>query len=131
MLIKISTGMLTKGLYFMMLEAGISLLAVNLPSIWLIFVRATPEAILRGMRSVASLTSSNRSNRSNSKGVDEVDGRRRSTTSASSSGNPPPSAGESYALGEVQGTPPVPEIPVDRVYGVGLEREHRGVDGEV
>lgn len=120
----------------MMLEAGISLLAVNLPSLWLIFVRVTPETILRSMRSVASLGSSRDSNRSKASSVrakssGDVESRRKSTTSASassSSANKPgldPTGAESHALCDVE-RPPVPEIPVDRILvkdSVTLNRE--------
>ena len=43
--------------YFNMLEAGISLTAVNFPSLWLYFTNILPETFLRSVRSVLSLGS--------------------------------------------------------------------------
>lgn len=40
-----------------MLETGISLVAVNLPSLWLLFTSVTPEKVIRSIRSVLSLGS--------------------------------------------------------------------------
>jgi hypothetical protein len=40
-----------------MLEAGISLVAVNLPTLWFLFHALTPESIIRSLRSVLSLSS--------------------------------------------------------------------------
>jgi len=54
----------TMASYTAMLEMGISLVAVNLPSLWLLFTQVVPEKVTQGLRSVASLTSiaSRRSN---------------------------------------------------------------------
>lgn len=41
--------MLTKYIYSMLFEAGVSLVAVHLPSIWLVFTTLAPEAILRSV----------------------------------------------------------------------------------
>lgn len=49
--------MLTKSFYFLMLEAGISCVAVNLPSVWMLFASVSPEAVLRSVRSMISLGS--------------------------------------------------------------------------
>lgn len=40
-----------------MLEIGISLIAVNLPSLWMLFTSVTPEKVIRSIRSVISLGS--------------------------------------------------------------------------
>jgi hypothetical protein len=40
-----------------MLEAGISLLAVNLPSIWLYLVKALPEGLVASIRSLITFAS--------------------------------------------------------------------------
>lgn len=47
-----------------MLEAGMSLIAVNLPSLWLFFTSLLPEKVVRSIRSVIALASlsSQRSN---------------------------------------------------------------------
>lgn len=44
-------------MFYWILEMGISLVAVNLPSIWLLFTSTAPEAILRRTPSVVSLVS--------------------------------------------------------------------------
>ena len=44
-----------------MLEAGISLVAVNLPSLWLLFTKMIPEKVAQSLRSVRSLHSLQRS----------------------------------------------------------------------
>ncbi|KAF2156107.1 hypothetical protein K461DRAFT_89852 [Myriangium duriaei CBS 260.36] len=46
---------LTEAEYFMMLECGISLVAVNLPSLWTLLTNFAEN--LRGLRSIASLSS--------------------------------------------------------------------------
>ncbi|PHH90975.1 hypothetical protein CDD83_2045 [Cordyceps sp. RAO-2017] len=53
-------------MFYWILEMGIGLVAVNLPSIWMVFASVAPEAILRSIRSVVSLASigSNGSKRS-------------------------------------------------------------------
>ena len=48
---------ITKGLYFSMLEAGMSLSAVNLPSLWFLFSKKALGISLRSIRSVLSLHS--------------------------------------------------------------------------
>ena len=59
-----TTVTLTKALYFSMLEAGMSLIAVNLPSLWFLFNKRALELSLRSIRSVLSLRSSTSSARS-------------------------------------------------------------------
>ena len=44
-------------LYFMLLEAGICLAAVSLPSLWYFISHTTPERVLRSLRSLVSLRS--------------------------------------------------------------------------
>lgn len=44
-----------------MLESGISLVAVNLPSMWLFFTSLLPEKLVRSVRSMISLHSQRRS----------------------------------------------------------------------
>ena len=51
------TVTVTKGLYLSMLEAGMSLIAVNLPSLWFLCSKRTLELSLRSIRSVLSLRS--------------------------------------------------------------------------
>lgn len=47
----------TQAYFFTMLETGISLVAVNLPSLWLLFSSITPQSIIRGLRSMLSIHS--------------------------------------------------------------------------
>jgi hypothetical protein len=47
----------TRSLYFAMLEAGMSVVAVNLPSLWLFFTSLMPEKLVRSVRSMISLPS--------------------------------------------------------------------------
>ena len=47
----------TQAIYLSVLEAGMSLVAVNLPSVWFLFAQITPEKILRSVRSMISLRS--------------------------------------------------------------------------
>lgn len=51
------TEAVTSAFFFTMLETGISLVAVNLPSLWLLFTSVTPEKVIRTIRSVLSLES--------------------------------------------------------------------------
>ena len=44
-------------MYLTVMEAGLSCIAVNLPSLWFIFHKATPEGVLRSVRSMISLAS--------------------------------------------------------------------------
>lgn len=47
----------TQAYFFTMLETGISLVAVNLPSLWLLLKSVTLQSIIRGLRSMLSLHS--------------------------------------------------------------------------
>ena len=47
----------TQSFYFAMLEAGMSVVAVNLPSLWLFFTSLMPEKLVRSVRSMISLSS--------------------------------------------------------------------------
>lgn len=49
----------TSYLFFVMLENGISLVAVNLPSLWLLCTSVIPDKMVRSLRSVISLVSIN------------------------------------------------------------------------
>ena len=44
-------------MFYWILEMGISIVAVSLPSIWMVFASIAPDAILRSIRSVVSLAS--------------------------------------------------------------------------
>ena len=47
----------TKVLFWSMLEGGLGLIAVNLPSIWGLYSKISPDAVLRSVRSMVSLRS--------------------------------------------------------------------------
>jgi len=47
----------TKAMYLSILEVGLSCIAVNLPSLWFIASKVTPENVLRSVRSIISLQS--------------------------------------------------------------------------
>lgn len=47
----------TKSIYLSVLEAGLSLIAVNFPSLWWLFSKVTLEKVLHSMRSMILLTS--------------------------------------------------------------------------
>lgn len=48
---------LSRLLFFMVLEIGVGLVAVCLPSIWMVFSTMAPEAFLRSVHSLVSLAS--------------------------------------------------------------------------
>ncbi len=48
----------TKQIYLSVLENGLSLVAVNLPSLWRLFAEIEPENVIRSVRSMLSLRSS-------------------------------------------------------------------------
>ncbi|KAG5982345.1 hypothetical protein E4U55_002036 [Claviceps digitariae] len=56
---------LSRVVFYFILEMGVGLVAVNLPSIWMVFTSVAPDALLRSIRSVVSLASF-RSSRSRS-----------------------------------------------------------------
>ncbi|CAG8948805.1 hypothetical protein HYFRA_00001928 [Hymenoscyphus fraxineus] len=47
----------TQNAYYMILEAGFTIVAVNLPSLWYFTAGVSPERVLRSIRSMASLNS--------------------------------------------------------------------------
>lgn len=86
-------------MFYLTLETGISAVAVNLPSVWLVFATISPDAVLRSVRSVVSLGSlgSNRSKRSQHENAEAM----KSSPSVSSilplGGNPGESSAEVHA----------------------------------
>ena len=74
-----------------MLEAGMSLVAVNLPSLWLLFTTTIPEKVARSLRSVISLHSLRHSDpeaSSATAGTSTNRADRRTETSSIDSGHP-------------------------------------------
>ena len=77
--------------FLSMLEAGMSLVAVNLPSLWLLFTTVIPEKVARSLRSVLSLHSLRRSDLNTSSaaaGTSTTRANRRTETSSTDSGRP-------------------------------------------
>ena len=91
--------MVTKAMFYLTLETGISAVAVNLPSVWLVFATVSPDAVLRSVQSVVSLASlgSNKSKRSQREHAEAM----KSSPSVSSNlplgGNPGESSAEARA----------------------------------
>ena len=78
-------------IYLSMLEAGMSLVAVNLPSLWLLFTTVIPEKVTRSLRSVLSLHSLRQSDpdaSSAAAGASTTRVNRRTETSSTDSGRP-------------------------------------------
>lgn len=110
----LSTEMLTKSVYFMLFEAGISLVAVNLPSIWLVFGTLAPKAILRSVRSVRSLASGVSGRSRDSQYQKTADGQKSSTSVSSTADLSNPSS-ETYAMQDLE-HPDVPHLPGNKIY---------------
>ncbi|KAG5993571.1 hypothetical protein E4U52_001823 [Claviceps spartinae] len=51
------TEYLSRVVFYMILEMGVGLVAVNLPSIWMVFASVAPDALLRSICSVVSIAS--------------------------------------------------------------------------
>ena len=58
----------TQWQYFIVLEAGFTIVAANLPSLWYFTTGVTPAGVLRSVRSLVSLGSSNKSKGSKTEG---------------------------------------------------------------
>ncbi|TAQ83652.1 hypothetical protein B7494_g8026 [Chlorociboria aeruginascens] len=56
----------TQVAYFLILETGMTILAVNMPSLWYYHAGVTPERVLRSVRSIVSLASGRASTRGES-----------------------------------------------------------------
>ena len=57
----------TQVLFWSMLEGGLALIAVNLLSIWGLFTKVSPEAVLRSVRGMVSLGSGGSGDSKNSR----------------------------------------------------------------
>lgn len=84
----------------MVLELGIAIIAVCLPSIWMVLASKTPEAFLRSVHSLVSLDSRN-SKRSQEHLPSETLQSNASTSSRISIAGP--SSGESHELSNAKG----------------------------
>lgn len=97
----------TQAIYLTVLESGMSLIAVNLPSIWYLFAKIKPESVLRSVRSIISLPSSSHSKSSHAPDKS----RNHSSSSISYLAHPEGQTLETYAMHDIDdgaGVPPVP-----------------------
>ncbi|OAA50679.1 hypothetical protein NOR_01129 [Metarhizium rileyi] len=99
--VNVFTGALTKSTFYMMMEIGVALVAVNLPSIWLLFAAMSPAVIARRFRNVFSVASFRR-RKSEKLGIqDKVDAPRSTSTTGSDVPIPGPVAERSVEVREV------------------------------
>ncbi|KAK5997695.1 hypothetical protein PT974_00050 [Cladobotryum mycophilum] len=120
---------ITKSLYFIMLEAGMSLVAVNLPSIWLVLTTLAPESILRSVRSIVSLGSRGSKDSNELHHVANADAPK-SSTSVASAAPFGEMSGESYAMHDIeQGVHDIPsgQIHVQRSMHLTENLKHEEV----
>lgn len=86
----------TKAIYLSTLEAGLSLIAVNLPSLWFLRQKVSPESFLRSVRSMTSVRSDRSAASSQGKGDDQRQAswldKKRSNSNSSRSGLAHPDA---------------------------------------
>ncbi len=108
----------TKAIYLSTLEAGLSLIAVNLPSLWFLRKNVSPESVLRSVRSMISLRSNRSATSSESKGDTQSQperlGKKRSNSSSSQSGLAHPDA-QSYAMQNLEHEEHRPPKPVENI----------------
>lgn len=113
----------TQAGYYAFLEAGLSVVSINMPSLWYFAAGVTPERVLRSVRSIISLgsrpsqgshgaskTSVNRTGR-------DLEGGRSMETNSSRS-NLTKNGVESYAMADIEPIPPVPHSE----NSIGVER---------
>ncbi len=98
----------TKAIYLFTLEAGLSLIAVNLPSLWFLRNKVSPESVLRSVRSMVSLRSNPSAASSQGKGGTQSQsprlGKKQSNSSSSQSGlaHPDAQSVQAYAMHDLE-----------------------------
>lgn len=112
-------GTETQLAYCIILEAGCTIIAVNMPSLWYYMSGISPESIVRSVRSLVSLGSGHSSQQNSSKHMDNPACTRRSFDTSFSTSMKPGSASavESFPmnkLGNKLGQDGVEEVPFDR-----------------
>ena len=100
----------TKSIYLSVLEAGLSLIAVNLPSLWCLSDKIKPENILRSVRSMISLRSG-RSIASQSS-LGKTPGL---PNSQSYLARPEDQSIETYAMHEIEDAQPSQQLPAAKI----------------
>ena len=111
----------TKAIYLSVLEAGLSLIAVNLPSLWFLFTNVKPEHVLRSVRSMMSLrstrsTTSSRTMRGVQSLPSSLEGKRsHSSSSQSDLAYPEGNSVQTYATCEVRYEDHGPPMPLGKI----------------
>lgn len=120
-------------MFYWTVEMGVSVICINLPSIWMVFASVAPEAILHSVRSVVSLASIGSRGSGRSKASRDPSNLERLKSSTSTSSIAPISGAsvvvEAYELGDARrhGTVPTGQIHVSR--SVEQTSGSRGYDG--
>ena len=97
--------LITRGLYWSVLEGGLALIACCFPTLHVLYAKASLEGVVRSIRSAVSLGSlgSGRSNQSNRSGPLDPEVQKRNDSTASHTAmvldHPVPASFETYALG--------------------------------
>jgi hypothetical protein len=101
----------------MLFEAGISLVAVNLPSIWLLFATTAPETVLRSVHSLVSLASTGEraSKASKTSQYPKSTDFQRSSNSVSSAAHLSEEQSRTYAMHDI-GQPGVPDLQTGKIH---------------
>lgn len=106
-----SLGNSTAVAYIAMLEMGIALVAVNLPSLWLLCTSVIPEKVTHGLRSIMSLSSLRSSQRARSHRSHSTDsGERNITEKAGSTISGRPSESSHIYNGALEMQAPTTEV---------------------
>ena len=111
----------TKAIYLSVLEAGLSLIAVNLPSLWFLFSKVTPESVLRSVRSMISLGSERSASSVDKKGshaYSSPPGKNRSLSSSSHSHfvHPEAQSIETCAMHDIEDVGYKPPLPLGKIH---------------
>lgn len=110
----------TKAIYLSVLETGLSLIAVNLPSLWYLLTKVKPESILRSVRSMISLRSQRSATSSNKQGSHSPLsslGKNGHVPSSSQShfAHPEAQFTETYAMHDVEDEHRRPQLPLGKI----------------
>ena len=101
----------TRAMYLSVLEAGLSLIAVNLPSLWFLFGKINLENILRSVRNMISLRSGRSAASQSSLG--KIPGLQ--SSSQSYLARPEDPSIETYAMHEIEDAKPSQQLPAARI----------------
>ena len=101
----------TRAIYLSVLEAGLSLIAVNLPSLWFLSSKINPENILRSVRNMISLRSGRYAASQSSLG--KIPGL--PSSSQSYLARPEDPSIETYAMHEIEDAKPSQQLPAAKI----------------